>query len=171
MEVHAAHSGIAVRARLTAVAVAACAWVTHMLVKSVRVARGIWQTITPPPMDLAQTRYRHSPPSGVLTEQEAERMMTLRQRFGGHPEYLEFELSENRLAFACWLVQRGQLGEANASAGDIVPVTARGADPRCSHVSSTRSETLSEKEQCARRHLLEQSGGALDDGVLSKRGG
>jgi hypothetical protein len=73
-----------------------------------RVLIALWQILRLEPLSV-------SSPDGLLdaavTPQETLRLMELRQRFRGQPEYLELDINERKLQFALWLVEHGQLNE------------------------------------------------------------
>lgn len=52
--------------------------------------------------------------SGNFSNEEVERLMTLRHNFYAHTEYLERVIDERRLEFARWLLENGKLSEACA---------------------------------------------------------
>lgn len=62
---------------------------------------------------MAQTLARQEPTADDLfTPETLAKLSALRERFRGHPEYLELALDERRLAFARWLVETGRLSES-----------------------------------------------------------
>lgn len=47
----------------------------------------------------------------LFTPETLARLTALRERFCGHPEWIEFTLAERRLVFARWLVEQGRLSD------------------------------------------------------------
>lgn len=52
-----------------------------------------------------------APAETLFPPETLAKLIALRARFGGHPEWIEYTMDERRLAFAHWLVERGRLGE------------------------------------------------------------
>lgn len=50
-------------------------------------------------------------PEELFSPATLAKLTELRERFGGHPEWVELSMEERRLAFARWLVECGRLRE------------------------------------------------------------
>ncbi len=54
---------------------------------------------------------RVAPPEELFTPETLAKLTELRERYCGHPEWIEFTLEERRLFFTRWLVESGRLRE------------------------------------------------------------
>ena len=117
MRIDAVRQKVQVRVHLVLTAISV--WVRRTLVQGRRIFCALWQLLVPPSLDGSPSRHAYSLPDGILSPCEVERLIALRQRFLGQPEYLEFEFGERRLIFARWLVEHGQLNEFPVLAGDL----------------------------------------------------
>jgi hypothetical protein len=97
------------------------AWMRRTLMQSRRVLCALRQLLVPPPLDTSPSHHPYSLPGSMFSPYEAQRLVALRQRFLGRPDYLETEINERRLMFARWLVEHGQLTEFPVLASDLPP--------------------------------------------------
>lgn len=54
---------------------------------------------------------RVATPEELFTPETLAKLAELRERYRGHPEWIEFSMDERRLDFVRWLVECGRLHE------------------------------------------------------------
>jgi hypothetical protein len=78
--------------------------------------RAKWRMVKEP-LEEARTES----PEELFSPETLARLTALRERFDGHPEWMESTMDERRLVFARWLVESGYMNEDLADDGGAAP--------------------------------------------------